>query len=68
MASMLLPVVKLKTPRNSRHPWIFKKMIHPPRNLDLAPGSLVEVRDKSGSFVGRAFYHPEMSTFKSFVT
>jgi 23S rRNA (cytosine1962-C5)-methyltransferase len=56
---MLLPVVKLKTPRNSRHPWIFKKMIHAPRGVALDIGSLVEVRDKDGSFVGRAFYHPE---------
>lgn len=56
---MLLPVVKLKTPRNSRHPWIFKKMTQAPRGLDLEPGTLVEVRDKGGAFVGRAFYHPE---------
>ncbi len=56
---MLLPVVKLKTPRNSRHPWIFRKMIQAPRGLQLEAGSLVEVRDKAGGFVGRAFYHPE---------
>ncbi len=56
---MLLPVVKLKTPRNSRHPWIYKKMTQPPRGLELEPGSLVEVRDRGGAFVGRAFYHPE---------
>ena len=56
---MLLPVVKLKTPRNSRHPWIYKKMTQAPRGIELAPGSLVEVRDKGGAFVGRAFYHPE---------
>ncbi len=56
---MLLPVVTLKTPRNSRHPWIFKKMTRPPRGFDLEPGALVEVRDRNGAFVGRAFYHPE---------
>lgn len=55
---MLLPVVKLKTPRNSRHPWIFRKMIQAPRGIDLEAGSLVEVRDKAGRFVARAFYHP----------
>ncbi len=55
---MLFPVVTLKTPRNSRHPWIFKKMIQPPRVL-LEPGSLVEVRDKAGGFVAYAFFHPE---------
>lgn len=56
---MLLPVVKLKTPRNSRHPWIFRKMIQPPRGIELPAGTLVEVRDKSGAFAGQAFYHPE---------
>lgn len=56
---MLLPVIKLKTPRNSRHPWIFRKMIQVPRGVDLEPGSLVEVRDRAGTFVGRAFFHPE---------
>lgn len=56
---MLLPVVKLKTPRNSRHPWIFRKMVQAPRGVDLEPGTLVEVRDKAGAFVARAFYHPE---------
>lgn len=56
---MLLPVVKLKTPRNSRHPWIFKKMIQAPRGIELEPGSLVEVRDKGGAYVGQAFFHPE---------
>ncbi len=55
---MLFPVVTLKTPRNSRHPWIFKKMIQPPRVM-LEPGSLVEVRDKGGAFVAYAFFHPE---------
>ena len=56
---MLLPVVKLKTPRNSRHPWIFRKMTQAPRGVDLEPGTLVEVRDRAGAFVARAFYHPE---------
>lgn len=56
---MLLPVVTLKTPRNSRHPWIFKKMVRPPRGIDLAAGSLVEVRSPDGRFAARAFYHPE---------
>ncbi len=56
---MLLPVVKLKTPRNSRHPWIFRKMVQAPRGLRLEAGSLVDVRDRAGGFVGRAFYHPE---------
>ena len=56
---MLLPIVKLKIPRNSRHPWIYRKMVQAPRGVTLETGSLVEVRDKSGAFVGTAFYHPE---------
>ncbi|MDR1534650.1 MAG: class I SAM-dependent rRNA methyltransferase [Planctomycetota bacterium] len=56
---MLLPVVRLKTRRNSRHPWIFRKMIRPLPGAGWEPGLLVEVRDRGGGFVGRAFYHPE---------
>lgn len=56
---MLLPIVKLKTPRNSRHPWIFKKMTQAPRGFDLEPGALVEIRDRDNKFAGRGFYHPE---------
>ena len=56
---MLLPVVKLRNLRHSRHPWIYRKMVQPPRGFDLEPGSLVEVRDRDGAFVGLAFYHPE---------
>ncbi|MCD8138879.1 MAG: class I SAM-dependent rRNA methyltransferase [Planctomycetaceae bacterium] len=56
---MLLPLVRLKTPRNSRHPWIFKKMTQAPRGVRLEAGSLVEVRNRDGGFIGRAFYHPE---------
>ena len=52
-----LPVVQLKTLRNSTHPWIFGKMVrHPERRL--APGSLVEVRARDGSFAGRGIYNP----------
>ncbi|MDR1612743.1 MAG: class I SAM-dependent rRNA methyltransferase [Planctomycetota bacterium] len=56
---MLLPVVTLKSRRNSRHPWIFRKMVRLPRGLRLEPGSLVEVRNPDGNFAGRAFFHPE---------
>ncbi|MDR0363047.1 MAG: class I SAM-dependent rRNA methyltransferase [Planctomycetota bacterium] len=56
---MLLPVVKLKSKRNSRHPWIFRKMVSLPRGIELDPGSLVEVRNPDGSRIGQAFFHPE---------
>ena len=57
-STLLLPLVRLKTLRNSRHPWIFRKMVREPRGAGLEPGSLVEVRDRSEAFVGLAFYHP----------
>ncbi|MDR3211828.1 MAG: class I SAM-dependent rRNA methyltransferase [Planctomycetota bacterium] len=56
---MLLPVVRLKIPRHSRHPWIYRKMLQLPRGVELVAGSLVEVRDRDGGRVGEAFYHPD---------
>jgi 23S rRNA (cytosine1962-C5)-methyltransferase len=52
-----LPVVAMRTLHASTHPWIFKRMIGAvPEELD--PGTLVEVRDKNGDFVGRGFFNP----------
>ncbi len=56
---MLLPTVKLKTKRASRHPWIYKKMTHAPRGVRLDIGSLVSVKDVDGKTLGQAFYHPD---------
>jgi len=52
-----LPVLHLKTLRNSTHPWIFGKMVG---RIDrrVGPGALVEVRDRDGGFVGRGIYNP----------
>jgi 23S rRNA (cytosine1962-C5)-methyltransferase len=52
-----LPIVQIRTQRNSTHPWIFGKMI---RRADrrARPGSLVEVLARDESFVGRAIYNP----------
>lgn len=51
-----LPEVQLKTARReTRHPWIFRKMVKHRR--DLAPGSLVSVRNRNGEFVGRGIYN-----------
>ncbi|MCX7935280.1 MAG: class I SAM-dependent rRNA methyltransferase, partial [Planctomycetota bacterium] len=46
-----------KRERTSSHPWIFRKMVALPRRA-LARGALVEVRSKSGAFVGRGIFHP----------
>jgi len=49
-----LPVVRLKGFRRSRHPWIYRKMCVP---ADHAPGTLVEVVDRDGSFAARGIYN-----------
>jgi 23S rRNA (cytosine1962-C5)-methyltransferase len=46
--------VRLKARRNSKHPWIYLKMCEPAPH---PPGSLVEVVDASGGFVGRGIYN-----------
>ncbi len=53
---MRLPVVRLSTARDSRHPWIYRKMVRPPRE-PLAPGTLVEVETRDGAFAGRGIYN-----------
>ncbi|MFQ3621642.1 MAG: class I SAM-dependent rRNA methyltransferase [Spirochaetales bacterium] len=49
--------IYLKTEHLGTHPWIFRKMIHPPKKK-LAPGTVVEVVSRSGKSLGRGFYHP----------
>ncbi|HJZ58451.1 MAG TPA: class I SAM-dependent rRNA methyltransferase [Gemmataceae bacterium] len=51
-----LPVVSLKIERRSSHPWIFQKMVEKPAGR-IAPGSVVDIRDKNGQWVGRGFYN-----------
>jgi 23S rRNA (cytosine1962-C5)-methyltransferase len=51
-----LPIITLKTERRSRHPWIFQKMVEKPA-VKPKPGSVVEIRDRDGSFVGRGFFN-----------
>ncbi len=55
-----IPTVRivLKTEYNTRHPWIFSKMVSHPRRRPVA-GSLVEVYTRDGSFIGRGMYHPD---------
>ena len=46
--------VDLKVRRNSRHPWIYRNMCRP---ASFPPGTLVEVYDRGGEFVGRGIYN-----------
>src|SRR4051794_11355956 len=48
--------VRLKIERRSSHPWIFQKMVEKPA-VRLAPGTVVDVRDRTGQWVGRGFYN-----------
>src|SRR6516165_7022586 len=51
-----LPQVRLKIVRRSSHPWIFQKMVEKPATR-LPPGTVVDVIDRDGQWVGRGFYN-----------
>lgn len=51
-----LPQVRLKIDRRSSHPWIFQKMVEKPSQR-LPGGSVVDILDRSGQWVGRGFYN-----------
>jgi 23S rRNA (cytosine1962-C5)-methyltransferase len=51
-----LPAVRLKIARRSSHPWIFQKMVEKPARR-LPGGSVVDVLDRDGQWVGRGFYN-----------
>lgn len=51
-----LPAVRLKIARRSSHPWIFQKMVEKP-TVRLPPGSVVDILDRDGQWVGRGFYN-----------
>lgn len=51
-----LPQVRLKIARRSGHPWIFQKMVEKPA-ARLLGGSVVDVLDRDGQWVGRGFYN-----------
>lgn len=53
-----LPVIILRGERNSRHPWVYGRMLDFP-DEPLDPGTVVEARTRAGRFVGRGFYNPE---------
>ena len=56
MTASGLPVVKLKITRRSSHPWIFQKMVEKPAER-IPGGSVVDIIDRSGEFVGRGFFN-----------
>jgi 23S rRNA (cytosine1962-C5)-methyltransferase len=51
-----LPQVRLKIERRSSHPWIFQKMVEKPAGR-LPGGSVVDILDRGGQWVGRGFYN-----------
>lgn len=52
----VLPAVRLKIERRSNHPWIFQKMVEKPAQKP-KPGSVVDIHDNTGAWVGRGFYN-----------
>ena len=51
-----LPQIRLKIARRSAHPWIFQKMVEKPAGR-LPAGSVVDIVDREGQWVGRGFYN-----------
>jgi 23S rRNA (cytosine1962-C5)-methyltransferase len=56
MTDSALPQVRLKIARRSSHPWIFQKMVEKPATR-LPGGSVVDILDRDGQWVGRGFYN-----------
>jgi 23S rRNA (cytosine1962-C5)-methyltransferase len=54
--SISLPQVRLKIDRRSSHPWIFQKMVEKPA-ARLHSGTVVDILDRGGQWVGRGFYN-----------
>ncbi|HEX7817556.1 class I SAM-dependent rRNA methyltransferase [Dyella sp.] len=52
----LSPTIQLKTDRIPGHPWIWSAQVHKPADR-IPPGSVVEVVDAKGRFIGRAFWN-----------
>src|SRR5438309_1302336 len=51
-----LPQVRVKIARRSWHPWIFQKMVEKPATR-IPGGSVVDIVDRDGQWVGRGFYN-----------
>ena len=52
----LLPIIRLKSDRAPGHPWVWSAQVHKPETR-LPPGSVVDVEDAKGRFVGRGFWN-----------
>jgi 23S rRNA (cytosine1962-C5)-methyltransferase len=50
------PTVRLKIERRSSHPWVFQKMVEKP-SVRLPPGTVVDIEDRTGRWVGRGLYN-----------
>lgn len=48
--------IRLKIPRRSSHPWVFQKMVEKPA-VKPPPGTVAEIVDRDGQWVGRGFYN-----------
>lgn len=51
-----LPQITMKIQRRSSHPWIFQKMVEKPEKKPPG-GSVVDILDRDGVWVGRGFYN-----------
>src|SRR5438105_1260602 len=51
-----LPEIRLRIARRSGHPWIFQKMVEKPTTR-LPSGTVVDILDRGGQWVGRGFYN-----------
>jgi 23S rRNA (cytosine1962-C5)-methyltransferase len=51
-----LPIIRLKTDRTPGHPWVWSAQVHKPETR-VPPGSVVDVEDAKGRFVGRGFWN-----------
>jgi len=51
-----LPSIQLKIARRTWHPWIFQKMVEKPAAKP-PPGSVVDIVDKDGQWIGRGLYN-----------
>ena len=50
------PVIRLKSDRNPGHPWVWSAQLYKP-DARLPPGTVVDVHDANGRFVGRGFWN-----------
>jgi len=50
------PVVRLRNPWRSSHPWVFQKVVEKPAQRP-KPGSIVDIVGVDGEWIGRGFYN-----------